>query len=422
MGWEKGRYYTRSRKVNGRVVREYVGGGEVGALAAEFDAIERKRRESALETGRWVRKLPDAFHQALAHKGLVETRKQAALGTYTQEVIDRRFDWADSTREKHVITRKHLISFFGADVDLRSITAGNARDFRQHLLNDGKAEATISKTIKHCRYFFKCAMQDELITKNRFTDIKAGREINKDRQRLISLEAITKVIDAAPDYEWRAMIALARFAGFRCCEIPALKWDDIKWGDANKPATITIDSPKTGLRTLPLFADLRGYLQECWDAANDECYVINRHRHLFKSNPATQLKRIIRKAGLEPWPKPFHNLRATCQSELTARFPEPAVNEWLGNSLDVARRHYIQTLPEHVQLASSVKVCAVSCALLPEAGEFVQNTCSTVSQGVALNGDGAKGCEIVRNDAKEKAPPVGLEPTTRRLTAACSTN
>jgi len=181
MGWEKGRYYTRSRKVNGRVVREYVGGGEVGALAAEFDAIERKRRESALETGRWVRKLPDAFHQALAHKGLVETRKQAALGTYTQEVIDRRFDWADSTREKHVITRKHLISFFGADVDLRSITAGNARDFRQHLLNDGKAEATISKTIKHCRYFFKCAMQDELITKNRFTDIKAGREINKDR-------------------------------------------------------------------------------------------------------------------------------------------------------------------------------------------------------------------------------------------------
>jgi hypothetical protein len=29
MGWDRGRYYTRSRKVNGRVVREYVGTGPV---------------------------------------------------------------------------------------------------------------------------------------------------------------------------------------------------------------------------------------------------------------------------------------------------------------------------------------------------------------------------------------------------------
>jgi hypothetical protein len=45
MGWERGRYYTRSRKVNGRVVREYVGRGELGALVAEMDALERRRRE-----------------------------------------------------------------------------------------------------------------------------------------------------------------------------------------------------------------------------------------------------------------------------------------------------------------------------------------------------------------------------------------
>ncbi len=46
MGWDKGRYYTRSRKVNGRVVREYVGTGEVAELVAQKDALERGRREA----------------------------------------------------------------------------------------------------------------------------------------------------------------------------------------------------------------------------------------------------------------------------------------------------------------------------------------------------------------------------------------
>ncbi len=46
MGWEKGRYYIRSRKVNGRVVREYVGTGEAARSAARQDALARQQREA----------------------------------------------------------------------------------------------------------------------------------------------------------------------------------------------------------------------------------------------------------------------------------------------------------------------------------------------------------------------------------------
>lgn len=57
MAWERG-YYYRVRRVNGRVVREYVGRGRPAEIIAQRDELEREkeREERRLDTEALQRK------------------------------------------------------------------------------------------------------------------------------------------------------------------------------------------------------------------------------------------------------------------------------------------------------------------------------------------------------------------------------
>ncbi len=81
MAWDKtGLYYSRSRKVNGRVVREYVGSGRVAELAAQLDAIAREKREARRAEARARRAEVDALDAPLdALNDLAELVASAAL-------------------------------------------------------------------------------------------------------------------------------------------------------------------------------------------------------------------------------------------------------------------------------------------------------------------------------------------------------
>ena len=126
-----------------------------------------------------------------------------------------------------------------------------------------------------------------------------------------------------------------------------------------------VTSPKTehhagkDSRTVPLFPELRPFLEEANELATEGAeYLVERYRKgsmgpkgWRNCNLRTQFERIIKRAGLEPWPRLFHNLRASRETELAARFPIHVVAAWLENTPEIARKHYLLTTDEHFQRA-----------------------------------------------------------------------
>ena len=102
---------------------------------------------------------------------------------------------------------------------------------------------------------------------------------------------------------------------------------------------------------MPIFPELLPHLREAFEAAEPGTeYVVTRCRD-GAVNLRTQLERIIRRAGLQPWPKLFHNMRATRETELAETFPLHVVCAWIGHSSAIAAKHYLPVTDEHFDRA-----------------------------------------------------------------------
>lgn len=177
---------------------------------------------------------------------------------------------------------------------------------------------------------------------------------NRERDHFVTREEADRVVAACPDVAWRVLFALSRFGGLRCpSETLKLRWEDLDW-EHNR---MTVRSPKTeqhkggASRVVPIFPELRPFLLDAFDQAEEGAeYVVARYRDT-SANLRTQLTKIIKLAGLEPWPKLWQNMRATRETELAESFPAHVVSAWIGNSQIVAAKHYLQVTESHFERA-----------------------------------------------------------------------
>ena len=362
------------------------------------------------ETSEWLADLDDGLHDKLASVGLVQRRGRSTLAAFIDAYTVERSDVKETTRTVYKRVRRYLVDYFGADKPLRDITPGDADLWRLNLLDKGLAENTVRRSCGIAKQLFTAAVRRRLVRENPFADLVAAVKANAERFYFVSRDEATTVLDACPDAEWRLLFALARYGGLRCpSEVLRLRWTDIDW----ERDRFTVTSPKTehheggGSRICPIFPELRPYLLDAFEQAEEgDEYCIMRYR-----NPAmnlrTKLLRIIKQAGLNPWPKLWQNLRSTRETELADQFPAHVACAWIGNSVAVATKHYLQVTDDH--FAQAVQN-PVQCASATERtdGNASRPTPKEPTENKVLRKD-ATPCK-----GKELQPVgrTGLEPVT----------
>ena len=314
------------------------------------------------DTIAWLAKLDTVMTEKLIKAGLMQSIKKRdviPLGKFMDDYIATRTDVKPLTLRHLKDSRRCLTEYFGEHKPLDEITPGDADEYRRWLLKS-LGENTVRRRCGRAKQFFRAALRKRLITTDPFSDMKGcGVRPNKAREFFVDRATCKAVLDACPDAEWRLIFALSRFGGFRTpSEHMALRWSDVNW-ERNR---FTVRSSKTerheggGIRIVPIFPELKPYLEEVWNALGDKRseFVITLHRGI-NANLRTQFKRILTRAGVKPWPKLFQNLRASRATELVAEFPPHVAAEWLGHSTLVAQKHYWQVTDMDFTRASGVE-------------------------------------------------------------------
>jgi len=330
------------------------------------------------DTTGWLAKLPDNLYAKLADVELVKPRAggRAVLGAFVDAYLADKPDMKEHTRLNWLQVRQWLVLHFGASCDMRSVTPADAEDWRAFMVRGGPAvkpealsveavkadakrkrklkalgENSIRRHIGRARQLWRLAIRRGLVRGlNPFEGMVTKVGSDKARQFFVTRDMADAVLEACPDAQWRLLFALSRFGGLRCpSEHLALKWGDIDFDKGR----IRVPSPKTEhlegkeSRIIPMFPELRKPLLEAYtEATEGSQYVIWRYRDK-NVNLRKGLVTIIGRAGLKVWPKPWHNLRASRQTELAEKYPIHVVCQWIGNSEAIAQAHYLQVTDAH---------------------------------------------------------------------------
>ena len=286
---------------------------------------------------------------------------------------------------------------------LTNVSISGAEDFAAWLHGRGLSDASVHKHISTARTVWSWGMRTERCENNPWLAVETSRP-RTESMEYVDAADVERIIDSA-DMPTACLFGLCRYAGLRSGEAYRLKWGDIDF----QRQRLTVHPPggvetnKHRYRQVPVSIRLAKLLRDGFEEAVDGSYgpcdgAARNH---------TVLTRVVRTAGVRPYKKPLHSLRASCGSDWAADWPAAQVCLWMGHSATVAAKHYQKPIESLMDEAAGSDLSA----RLRSATSSLQSTdverVIRYAESISSNGDGVESGVSVCNS---NSLPSGYEP------------
>ena len=238
-----------------------------------------------------------------------------------------------STLKRYRQVARDFETFLGArgNARLEALSKAHFLEYRAALQKAGHSPQNINQTFKILCRPFKVAADERLMVHNPIGAIKRLRSV-KAEKGIFTPKQISELLAAAPDAEWRALIALGYFTGGRLLDLARLTWGSV---DRAKQ-TLCFKQKKTGGTVLiPIHPELWRYLKKLPPGVGQAPILrrLSKKSGTGKSGLSMSFRRIMEAAGIDPGiararvgeagrsvsKLSYHSLRHSFTSELARR-------------------------------------------------------------------------------------------------------
>lgn len=320
-GKQKDKYFVIRYSVNGKERQEAVGWASDGWTEKRAAALLFTLKEN-IRLGRSPQTLAEMRDIGKKKKKIEEENDQRILFAnvfekYLAQVkINNSFKTFQNKSDRYRI----WISLFIKEKTLSEIKKQDIEDIKENMINAGRADDTIQKTISIVTQVYKYAMEHELYSGNiPTTNVKTSNRDNK-RSRYLTEEEAKKLLDElaihSPQLHDMALISL--YTGMRAGEIRKLKWENILWNTGR----INVKWRENGGNDLlPMHQLVREVLERRKQQSDSDLVFQSDDGEMLKAISGTY-KKVVDKLGFnkgitdETQKVVFHTLRHTYASWL----------------------------------------------------------------------------------------------------------
>jgi len=277
-----------------------------------------------------------------------------------------------TTLREHDVAMRYLIQHLGEHHGIDTIGEPEAESFLDALAAGrlaaarkpggrqyGLGEQSVRKHTRTLRAVWAWAQHHGMVSTNPFRAFHS-RPLPTEPGHHVTLAELDALLLYAPSDGWSCMFALCRLAGLRRDEARTLPWSGKVRDHLGEYRQVGVDWETKRLhivstknqryRVVPMVGALEALLLEAHSKAGDGTGTIT---GLSPNNLTRMGQRVVKAAGLEPWPKLYQSMRVSRENDWKLDgFAEATYAKWLGHSAAVSRQHYVSPTAEEFAAAS----------------------------------------------------------------------